>query len=362
MTVGAAARQPLIRMAGITKRFGDVVAVDDVSLDIGDGEFVCLLGPSGCGKSTLLRLLAGLESLDAGRIELDGRDITGDPPHRRPLNMMFQSYALFPHMSVARNVAYGLRWSGLSRKAIAARVDEMLALVRLEGYGDRSPAQISGGQRQRVALARALARQPRMLLLDEPLGALDRRLRAETQAELKTLQARLGTTFVVVTHDQEEAMILGDRIGVMDRGRILQLDTPATVYERPADRFVAGFMGEMNLIDGVVVGAGAGLRRIATALSPEPLVAEERDEARWRPGRTVALAIRPAAIRLGGSDASGPNILAGRVAGCDFVSGVTHLRVEVGGRSLRVTTLDRGAAPGEPATLVLPPGAAVLLD
>ena len=206
---------PLVRFQGVTKRFGDHAAVDDVSLDIYPGEFFALLGPSGCGKTTLMRMLAGFESLDAGRITLNGEDLAGAPPHRRPVNMMFQSYALFPHLTVEQNIAFGLKQEGMPKKDIAARVAEMLALVKMEGFAKRRPDQLSGGQKQRVALARAVARKPRMLLLDEPLGALDKKLREETQFELMDLQVELGVTFLIVTHDQEEAMVMADRIAVM---------------------------------------------------------------------------------------------------------------------------------------------------
>ena len=236
----------IVRFEGVTKRFGDHAAVDGVSLTIREGEFFALLGPSGCGKTTLMRLLAGFEAPDAGRILLDGRDIAGLPPHRRPVHMMFQSYALFPHLSVAANIAYGLR--GLPRAEAAERVEEMLALVKLEGLGARKPHQLSGGQQQRVALARALAPRPRILLLDEPLGALDRKLREETQGELVALQRRLGLTFVVVTHDQDEALAMADRLAVMQAGGVAQVGPPREVYERPATRAVAEFLGEVNVL------------------------------------------------------------------------------------------------------------------
>src|SRR5437773_7269626 len=223
----------LVTFERITKRFGDFTAVEGVTLDIHAREFFALLGPSGCGKTTLLRLLAGFETPDAGRVMLAGRDLAGIPPYRRPVNMMFQSYALFPHMTVAGNVAFGLKQDGLPKQEIAARVDEMLALVQLTGFAARKPDQLSGGQRQRVALARSLAKRPKVLLLDEPLAALDRKLREETRFELKDLQQRLATSFVIVTHDQDEAMALADRIAVMDRGRIAQVGTPAEIYERP---------------------------------------------------------------------------------------------------------------------------------
>src|SRR3984957_10868005 len=236
--------EPLVRFLAVSKRFGAVAAVDALSLDIYRNEFFALLGPSGCGKTTLLRMLAGFETPDEGGVVLDGRDIVAMPPHRRPVNMMFQSYALFPHLSVAGNIAFGLRQDGLARPAIAARVDEMLALVKLEGLGGRRPDQLSGGQRQRVALARSLAKRPQVLLLDEPMAALDRKLREETQFELMELQGRLGVTFVIVTHDQEEAMTVAHRIAVMDRGRIVQVATPPELYEHPVSPWVAGWSGD----------------------------------------------------------------------------------------------------------------------
>src|SRR6267154_2569862 len=256
--------EPLVRFENVSRRFGDVAAVDRLSLDIYRDEFFALLGPSGCGKTTLLRLLAGFERPDEGRIMLGGRDIVATPPHRRPVNMMFQSYALFPHLTVAGNVAFGLRQDRIARAAIAARVDEMLALVKLEGLGHRRPDQLSGGQRQRVALARSLAKRPQVLLLDEPMAALDRKLREQTQFELVELQSQLGTAFVIVTHDQEEAMTVAHRIGVMDGGRLVQVATPSEIYERPNSRWVAQFIGDINLIEGRVVDAGASGTGIAS--------------------------------------------------------------------------------------------------
>ena len=243
-------------------------AVDALSLDIFPGEFFALLGPSGCGKTTLLRLLAGFESADQGRILLDGQDLAAVPPHRRPVNMMFQSYALFPHLNVERNVAFGLRQDGLPKAEIATRVAEMLALVKLEGFEQRKPHQLSGGQRQRVALARALAKRPRVLLLDEPLAALDKKLRGETQFELTQLRQKLGLTFVIVTHDQEEAMTVADRIGVMDRGELAQVATPPEIYEQPNSRWVADFIGDVNLIEGRVTAVGAGGAAIVEPARP----------------------------------------------------------------------------------------------
>ncbi|HZP99935.1 MAG TPA: ABC transporter ATP-binding protein [Reyranella sp.] len=242
-------KDPIVRIEGAVKRFGAVAAVAGVDLDIARGELFALLGGSGCGKTTLLRLLAGLEQPDAGRILIDGQDMTGVPAHLRPVNMMFQSYALFPHMDVAANVGYGLRREGVAKAEIERRVAEMLLLVRLDGLGRRRPTQLSGGQRQRVALARALIKRPKLLLLDEPLAALDRKLREGTRFELVRLQAELGLTFVVVTHDQEEAMSMATRLAVMDAGRIVQAGPPREIYERPASRFVADFIGIANILE-----------------------------------------------------------------------------------------------------------------
>src|SRR3984957_1522734 len=248
----AAADIPLLRIEAVVKKFGGFRAVDGLSLDIRAGEFFALLGPSGCGKTTLLRMLAGFETPDEGRILLDGKDIARVPPHQRPVNMMFQNYALFPHLDVRDNIAFGLKRAGMSRLQINTRVAEMVALVKLDGLERRKPDQLSGGQRQRVALARSLARRPQVLLLDEPLAALDKKLRESTQLELMELQRRLGMTFIIVTHDQEEAMTVASRIGVMDAGRLEQVATPRELYEAPASRWIAEFVGEVNLFDGQV--------------------------------------------------------------------------------------------------------------
>ena len=285
---------PLLRLEGVTKRFGDTRAVDGVDRALAPNAVFCLLGPSGCGKSTLLRLIAGFEHPDSGVIRLDGTDITAEPAHRRPINMMFQSYALFPHMSVARNVAYGL--DRLGRAERARRVETLLKLVRLDGFGERRPDTLSGGQRQRVALARALAREPRVLLLDEPLTALDRALREETQTELRALQRRLGTGFVVVTHDPDEAMRLADRVGVMDRGRIVQVGPTSELYERPASRYVGGLLGDVNLIPGTLGPEEPGpTRAVETAFGALRARAPAETLAA---GAAVVVALRPERIVL----------------------------------------------------------------
>jgi len=251
------------------KRFGAVAAVDRVSLSVERGEFFALLGPSGCGKTTLLRLIAGFEAPDAGRILIDGTDVTAAPPYARPVNMMFQSYALFPHLDVARNIAFGLRQEGMERRRRDARVEEMLALVQMQGYERRRPHELSGGQKQRVALARALAKMPKLLLLDEPLAALDRKLREETRLELTGIQRRLGTTFLVVTHDQEEALGMASRTAVMNEGRVAQIGSPSEIYEQPNSRFVADFVSAVNLFEGdTVAGLADGC---AVAVRPEKL-------------------------------------------------------------------------------------------
>ena len=252
MTETSLSHEPILSIDGLYKSFGPVTAVDHVSLDIRKNEFFALLGPSGCGKTTLLRMLAGFETPTGGRILLEGKDISALPPERRPLNLMFQSYALFPHMTVAKNLAYGLEMDRLPKTEIARRVEEIMAVTDLAQFAGRKPDQLSGGQRQRVALARALVKRPKVLLLDEPLGALDKKLRERMQLELKRLQHEVGITFIIVTHDQEEALVMADRMAILKDGKLLQCGSPEEVYETPADRFVANFIGVMNFIEGTV--------------------------------------------------------------------------------------------------------------
>jgi putrescine transport system ATP-binding protein len=289
------ADMPRLRIEGVGKSFGNFRAVDRLSLDIRTGEFFALLGPSGCGKTTLLRMLAGFETPDEGRILLDGNDIAQVAPHERPVNMMFQNYALFPHLNVRDNIAFGLKRAGMDRAEVATRVAEMVALVKLDGLQKRKPDQLSGGQKQRVALARSLARRPQVLLLDEPLAALDKKLRESTQAELMELQRRLGTTFVIVTHDQEEAMTMANRIGVMDAGRIEQVATPRELYEAPRSRWVAEFVGDVNLFEGEVLSCDHHRLDVSTRDGGTLVVAEPRQPVTKD---TVCVAIRPEKVRL----------------------------------------------------------------
>ena len=288
--------EPLIRIKDVSKLFGDFVAVDNVSLEIGHSELFSILGGSGCGKSTLLRMMAGFEAPSAGTIEIDGVDVTRQPPYERPVNMMFQSYAIFPHMDVKKNVGYGLRKDGVTASEIAKRVDEMLELVQLTDFRDRKPDQLSGGQSQRVALARALIKRPRVLLLDEPLAALDKKLREHTQFELVNIQEELGISFVVVTHDQEEAMTLSDRIAVMDKGRFLQVGAPKEVYEYPQSRFVADFIGTINTFEGTV----KSVTDIRLSVSSDELGGELQALGSYdiKAGQSVCIAVRPEKIFL----------------------------------------------------------------
>ena len=327
------ADMPLLRVEGVVKKFGAFRAVDGVSLDIPAGEFFALLGPSGCGKTTLLRMLAGFETPDEGRILLGGKDIAHVLPHQRPINMMFQNYALFPHLSVRDNIAFGLKRAGMRRADIDTRVAEMVALVKLEGLEKRKPDQLSGGQRQRVALARSLARRPQVLLLDEPLAALDKKLRESTQWELMELQRRLGMTFIIVTHDQEEAMTVASRIGVMDAGRLDQVATPRELYEAPLSRWIAEFIGDINLFEGEVQTREQSRLVIATRDAGIVAVTEPRSAIAKT---SVAVAIRPEKVKLSRRgpvsdvvNARALNRLEGVVTDVSYLGGVTTYKVKL---------------------------------
>jgi putrescine transport system ATP-binding protein len=324
---------PLLRIDAVVKKFGALRAVDRLSLDIAAGEFFALLGPSGCGKTTLLRMLAGFETPDEGRILLDGNDIAQVLPHRRPVNMMFQNYALFPHLSTRDNIAFGLKRMAMPRPEIETRVADMVRLLKLDGLEERKPDQLSGGQKQRVALARSLARRPRVLLLDEPLAALDKKLRQSTQLELMELQRRLGMTFVIVTHDQEEAMTVADRIGVMDAGRLEQVATPRQLYEAPASRWVAEFVGDVNIFEGQTGSRQASRLMIATKDAGMLAVAEP---AQPITKSLVCVAIRPEKVKLSRrgpvSDAVNShaiNRLEGVVTDVSYLGGVTSYKVKL---------------------------------
>jgi putrescine transport system ATP-binding protein len=341
--------KPYIVFENVTKKFGDFTAVNNLSLTIFEREFFALLGASGCGKSTLLRMLAGFEEPSAGRILLDGQDLAGIPPYRRPVNMMFQSYALFPHMPVENNIAFGLKQEGMPKPEIEKRVGEMLKLVKLEQFAKRKPHQLSGGQRQRVALARSVAKRPKVLLLDEPLGALDKKLREETQFELMDLQQELGLTFIVVTHDQEEAMTMADRIAIMDKGEVMQVATPAEVYEAPNSRFVAGFVGNVNMFEGKVAARDADTACI-TGASGARIVVENAGEA--AAGSDVAFAIRPEKIKVSSKKPDGAvNAIAGEVYDIAYLGDMTvyHVRLD-DGQVVRASTMNAARVAEDPLT------------
>jgi putrescine transport system ATP-binding protein len=333
------AAEPYIRIEKVTKKFGDFVAVDDVSLKIYRGEIFCLLGASGCGKTTLLRMLAGFEAPTAGKIWIDGADMEGIPPYERPVNMMFQSYALFPHMSVEQNVSFGLKQDRLPRSEIKDRVNAILELVKMTQFAGRKPHQLSGGQRQRVALARSLVKQPKLLLLDEPLGALDKKLREHTQFELVNIQEKLGVTFVVVTHDQEEAMTLASRIGVMDHGEIVQVGTPSDIYEYPISRFVADFVGSVNMFEGTLVEDEPDYVRVASKELGGNFFVNHGVSA--PPDATVWVALRPEKVVISREEPAtedGDNRVQGVVKEIAYLGDVSVYLVRLpSGRMVRVT-------------------------
>jgi putrescine transport system ATP-binding protein len=344
------ASRPFIEFRGVTKRFGSFVAVDDQTLTIYEREFHALLGPSGCGKTTLLRMLAGFEEPTEGDILLDGKSLAGVPPHRRPVNMMFQSYALFPHMSVEANVAFGLKQDKLPKNEIADRVSHVLKLVKMEAFAKRRPEQLSGGQRQRVALARAIAKRPKVLLLDEPLGALDKKLREETQFELISLQETLGLTFVIVTHDQEEAMTVADRISVMDHGRIVQVASPAEIYERPASRYVADFIGSVNMFEATAESRAGDRLRLSAADGFSVACDTDADAGA---GQTVWFAVRPEKVRIA-HDAppeTTTNAVAGEVWDIAYFGDMTLFNVRLdSGKLVRASTLNAARIVERPIT------------
>jgi spermidine/putrescine transport system ATP-binding protein len=348
-----------IRIEGVTKHFDHVVAVDDLSLEVAQGSFFAMLGPSGCGKTTTLRMIGGFEQPTSGRILLGDRDVVGLPPFRRDVNTVFQSYALFPHLTIGENVAFGLRRRGIRGPELRKRVGEALELVALDGFAERKPRQLSGGQQQRVALARALVNHPRVLLLDEPLGALDLKLRKQMQLELKRIQHEVGITFVHVTHDQEEAMTMADQIAVMNGGRIEQLGTPDELYERPATAFVAGFLGASNLLYGSV----SGPTTVRLDAGAEILVGSEA--LAGRSGR-VAVGIRPEKIRVGHLEGSA-NRLSGHVSELAYVGVATQYLIETPAGMLTVYVQNaepgaRGALPGAAIDLCFSPEAAFVVE
>ncbi|WP_300033201.1 ABC transporter ATP-binding protein [uncultured Roseobacter sp.] len=333
-----ASQKPLIRFRNVTKSFGDFTAIDDLTLDIYEQEFFALLGPSGCGKTTMMRMLAGFETPTSGVIELAGQDIAPVPPNKRAVNMMFQSYALFPHLSVYENIAFGLRRGNMPKQDIDDRVSEMLKLTRLEKFARRKPHQISGGQRQRVALARSLAKAPKLLLLDEPLGALDAKLRQATQFELMDIQEKTGTTFVIVTHDQEEAMTVASRVAVMDEGRIMQVATPEHIYEVPESVYVADFIGDVNIIKGAASPVGEQTYQIKWSKTAAPLNAVS--DRPFSEGQSCHLAIRPEKVGIHADrPADADNAVQGTILDIAYLGNISTYHVELpGGQIVKAQT------------------------
>ncbi|WP_371169200.1 ABC transporter ATP-binding protein [Aliiroseovarius sp. 2305UL8-7] len=320
--------KPLIQFKNVTKRWGGFTAIDNLTIDIYEQEFFALLGPSGCGKTTMMRMLGGFETPTEGTIFIDGQDVAPIPPNKRAVNMMFQSYALFPHLSVSENIAFGLKRDKLPKDQVEARVEEMLTLVQLNKFANRKPHQISGGQRQRVALARSLAKAPKLLLLDEPLGALDKKLRQDTQFELMDIQEKTGTTFVIVTHDQEEAMTVASRIAVMDHGKIIQVDTPAKIYEEPSSVYVADFIGDVNLIKGNITKTGDGHASISWAEGQQDLTGIAHEE--FTVGTEASLAVRPEKVTISTErPADATNVLQGKVLDIAYLGNMSTYVVEM---------------------------------
>ena len=341
--------EPIVRLQNLTKAFGSTYAVDDISLTIHKGEFFSLLGASGCGKSTLLRMLAGFEQPTSGQIFIDGQEISKVPAYKRPINMMFQSYALFPHMSVADNIGFGLKQEGMPQNLRQERIAEMMALVQIEKFANRKPHQLSGGQRQRVALARALAKHPKILLLDEPLGALDKKLREKTQFELMNIQDRLGTTFIVVTHDQEEAMTMSSRIALMREGRIEQVDAPRRMYEFPATRYAADFIGLINLFEGQVVSQEGDEVTISSDVTGGNIVVHHSQP--LLPGMDVCVALRPEKLTLHTSHANLANRIEGIIREIAYLGDVSIYHVELpSGYIVRFTQSNLLAQAEQPLT------------
>ncbi len=360
----AGSRATAVEVERVSRRFGAFRALDEVSLTIREGEFFSLLGPSGCGKTTLLRIIGGLDLPDEGVIRIDGVDAREIPAHKRPVNTVFQSYALFPHLTVRDNVAFGLRMKRVEASEIASRVDAALAMVQIAAFGDRKPGQLSGGQKQRVALARALINRPKVLLLDEPLGALDLKLRKELQVELLALQRNVGITFIFVTHDQEEALVLSDRIAVMRAGRIEQLGDAEALYERPRSRFVSQFLGSCNLLDGEVSGEEGGELRVST---PCGTMYVARDGDLPPPGRRVTLAVRPEKVALTSPGAAGTNKVPGTVEQLIYIGSETHYILSTPGGALTAYVMNSLLGPlgleiGDRVTAYLPSSALLILE
>ena len=341
--------EPIVRIDKVTKTFGSTYAVDEISLNIHRGEFFSLLGASGCGKTTLLRMLGGFETPTSGRIYIDGQDVTDVPPYLRPINMMFQSYALFPHMNVAQNIAFGLKQERMPSALIRERVAEVMALVQIEKLATRKPHQLSGGQRQRVALARALAKQPKILLLDEPLGALDKKLREHTQFELVNIQERLGITFIIVTHDQEEAMTMSSRIALMNDGRIEQVDAPRRMYEFPATRYAASFIGSVNLFNGHVMSHDNDMVLIHSDEAGSDLLVHHSQP--LNPGMEVTVAIRPEKIAVRDHHSEDPNSIHGVIQEIAYLGDVSIYHVELpSGKRVQFTQSNVLALAEQPLT------------